>query len=174
MSRRAIRRRFRGALNGIVTTKTSAHRISVQWFVEVSEERRMTRIDDIAGLLDDLHIKYERRDQTIVAIWRTEKWDDLVLNFIFSSNEVWLTIVGWRKFPKLSGKDACNLYKRLLAESWSFNGLKFTLDPDGDIAIAVETADTEITAEELQRYIRQVLKGADELHDWVPAAAWKS
>ena len=134
----------------------------------------MTRINDIAALLDELQIKYEVRDQTIVAMWRTEKWDDLVLNFIFSSNEVWLTIVGWRKFPKLSGKDASNLYKKLLAESWNFNGAKLCLDPDGDIAIAVETADTEIAAEELQRYIRQVLKCADELHDWVPVAAWKS
>lgn len=134
----------------------------------------MSRIDDIARLLDDLKIKYEKRNQTIVAIWRTEKWDDLVLNFIFSSNEVWLTVVGWRKFPKLSDKDACNLYKKLLKESWNWNGAKVCLDPDGDIAIAVETADTEIAPEELQRYIRQILSCADELHAWVPASAWKS
>jgi hypothetical protein len=140
----------------------------------VLEERRMPRINDIAMLLDDLKIKYEMREQTIVAIWRTEKWEDLVLNFIFSANDVWLTIVGWRKFPKLPSKDACNLYKRLLAESWNWNGAKVCLDPDGDIAIAVETADTEIGAPELQRYIRQVLSCADELYGWVPASAWKA
>jgi hypothetical protein len=134
----------------------------------------MPRIDDITKLLDELQVKYELKEKTIVAVWRTEKWDDLVLNFIFSPNDVWLTIVGWRKFPKVSGKDACNLYKKLLTESWEFNGLKFTLDPDGDIAITVETADAEIASKELQRYIRQVLKGADELHGWVPASAWKS
>ena len=132
----------------------------------------MTRIDDIARMLDELRIKYEMRDQTIVAIWRTEKWEDFVLNFIFSSNEVWLTIVGWRKFPKVAGKDACDLYKKLLMESWNWNGAKVCLDPDGDIAVAVETADVEIGADELQRYIRQVLICADELHGWVPASAW--
>jgi hypothetical protein len=133
----------------------------------------MSRIDEITELLDELEIKYELKEKTIVALWRTEKWDNLVVNFIFSQDEVWLTIVGWRKFPKLSEEDACDFYKKLLQESWNYNGLKFTLDPDGDIAVAVETADIEISQDELSRYIRQVLNGADELHDWVPADAWE-
>ncbi len=134
----------------------------------------MARIDQIKELLDELEVKYDVKGETLVALWRTDKWESLVVNFIFSPNEIWLTIVGWRKFPKLSEKDACEFYKKLLQESWNYNGTKYTLDPDGDIAVAVETADVEISKEELQRYIRQVLNASDELHDWAPAETWEN
>ncbi|MFW9935879.1 MAG: YbjN domain-containing protein [Promethearchaeota archaeon] len=131
------------------------------------------RIEQIAGLLDELEVKYELKDETLVALWKTDKWENLVVNFIFSPNDVWLTIVGWRKFPQLSNKETTEFYKKLLQEAWQWNGIKFCLDPDGDIAVVVETADTEINAEELSRYIRQVLNAADELHDWVKQKAWE-
>jgi hypothetical protein len=131
------------------------------------------RIEEIAQLLDELEVRYELKDETLVALWKTDKWENLVINFIFSPNQIWLTIVGWRKFPKLSEKETTTFYKKLLQEAWSWNGIKFCLDPDGDIAVVVETADTEIDAEELSRYIRQVLNAADELHDWVKKKAWE-
>ncbi|MFW9831579.1 MAG: YbjN domain-containing protein [Candidatus Thorarchaeota archaeon] len=131
------------------------------------------RIEEITQLLDELEVKYELKDETIVALWKTEKWENLVVNFIFSPNDIWLTIVGWQKFPQLSKGDAAKFYKTLLQESWSYNGVKYCVDPDGDLAVVVETADTEISAEELSRYIRQVLNAADEMHDWVPSKAWK-
>lgn len=130
------------------------------------------RIEEITKILDELEVKYELKDETIVALWKTEKWENLVVNFIFSPNEIWLTIVGWQKFPNLSEKDKTEFYKKLLQESWNYNGVKYCLDPDGDVAVAVETADVEITREELSRYVRQVLNAADELHDWVPAKSW--
>lgn len=131
------------------------------------------RIDEISKLLDELDVKYEIKEETIVALWHTDKWENLVINFIFSPNDVWLTIVGWRKFPSLSKKDTAQFCKRLLQESWNWNGIKYTLDPDGDIAVTVETADVEISKEELSRYIRQVLNASDELYDWVPPKAWQ-
>jgi hypothetical protein len=141
--------------------------------VALSEVIKMgKRIDEICKLLDELEVNYKLEDETIVARWKTEKWNNLIVNFIFSPNEIWLTIVGWRKFPKLGKKGKTELYKKLLQESWNFNGVKYTLDPDGDIAVAVETADIEITREELARYIKQVLNAADELYDWAPAEVW--
>ena len=131
------------------------------------------RIEEITQLLDELEVKYELKDETVVALWKTDKWENLVVNFIFSPNEIWLTIVGWRKFPKLSNTDATNFYKKLLQESWNYNGTKFCLDPDGDLAVVVETADMDLTRDELSRYIRQVLNAADEMHDFVSSEAWK-
>jgi len=131
------------------------------------------RIEEITQLLDELEVRFELKEETIVALWKTEKWENLVVNFIFSPNEIWLTIVGWRKFPELSETDAAEFYKKLLAESWNYNGVKYCLDPDGDLAVVVETADMEISKEELSRYIRQVLNAADEMHDWVPAENWE-
>jgi hypothetical protein len=130
------------------------------------------RIEEITQLLDELEVKYELKDETVVALWKTDKWENLVVNFIWSPNEVWLTIVGWQKFPQLSDADATEFYKKLLQESWNFNGTKFCLDPDGDLAVVVETADVDLTRDELSRYIRQVLNAADEMHDWVPTKAW--
>ncbi len=131
------------------------------------------RIEEITQLLDELEVKYELKDETVVALWKTDKWENLVVNFIFSPNEIWLTIVGWRKFPQLSDTDATNFYKKLLQESWNYNGTKFCLDPDGDLAVVVETADMDLTRDELSRYIRQVLNAADEMHDFVSSEAWK-
>ena len=131
------------------------------------------RIKEITQLLDELEVKYELKDETVVALWKTDKWENLVVNFIFSPNEIWLTIVGWRKFPQLSDTDATNFYKKLLQESWNYNGTKFCLDPDGDLAVVVETADMDLTRDELSRYIRQVLNAADEMHDFVSSEAWK-
>ncbi|MFX1539148.1 MAG: YbjN domain-containing protein, partial [Promethearchaeota archaeon] len=125
------------------------------------------RIEEITQLLDELEVKYELKDETVVALWKTDKWENLVVNFIFSPNEIWLTIVGWRKFPQLSDTDATEFYKKLLQESWNYNGVKYSLDPDGDLAVVVETADMDLTRDELSRYIRQVLNAADEMHDWV-------
>ncbi len=130
------------------------------------------RIEEITQLLDELEVKYELKDETIVALWNTDKWKDLVVNFLFSPNDIWLTVVGWRKFPNLSKANSAKFVKKLLQESWNYNGTKFCLDPDGDLAVVVETADTDLTIEELSRYIRQVLNAADEMHDWVPAEAW--
>jgi hypothetical protein len=131
------------------------------------------RIEEIIKLLDELEVRYELKDETVVALWKTDKWENLVINFIMSPNDVWLTIVGWQKFPKLSAKDTTAFYMKLLQEAWSWNGIKFCLDPDGDLAVVVETADTDLTAEEFSRYIRQVLNAADEMHGWVPKKAWK-
>ena len=131
------------------------------------------RIEEITQLLDELEVKYELKDETVVALWKTDKWENLVVNFIFSPNEIWLTIVGWRKFPQLSDTDATNFYKKLLQESWNYNGTKFCLDPDGDLAVVVETADMDLTRDELSRFIRQVLNAADEMHDFVSSEAWK-
>jgi hypothetical protein len=142
--------------------------------LETSEATQMgKRINEITELLDELEVRYELKDETIVALWKTDKWENLVINFIFSPNDIWLTIVGWQKFPNLSKNDSTEFYQRLLQEAWNFNGTKFCLDPDGDLAVVVETADTEISAEELSRYIRQVLNAADEMFDWVPKKAWK-
>lgn len=131
------------------------------------------RIEEITQLLNELEVKYELKDETIVALWKTDKWENLVVNFIFSPNEIWLTIVGWQKFPQLSEKDTAEFYKKLLQESWNYNGVKYCLDPDGDLAVVVETADMEIEKEELSRYIRQVLNAADEMHNWVSKKAWR-
>jgi len=51
----------------------------------------------------------------------------------------------------------------LLEESYNYNGAKYGIDKDGDITITVETADTELTAKELQRYVRVLLQAA-----WLP------
>lgn len=41
------------------------------------------------------------------------------------------------------------------------------IDDDKDVAIAIETADTDLTTEEIQRYIKQVLRASNEIADWL-------
>jgi hypothetical protein len=138
-------------------------------------------IKEISKLLGKLDIKYaEKSDKLIKSSWRTDKWEQMLINFVLSKNAKWLTVVGYPLDPKCGG-EPLNLYKRegmteeqrhklhekLLYESWLYNGVKYTIDDQKDIAIAIETADTDLNPEELKRYINQVLRAADEIMDWL-------
>ena len=128
----------------------------------------MSRIESVAKLLDQLGIKYRIKEKTILSMWRTDKWSDFPITFTFTPNEVWLMLIGWRKMPDMSPEERCKLFRKMLEESYNYNGAKYGIDKDGDITITVETADTDLTANELQRYVRVLLQAADELWDWLP------
>ncbi len=138
-------------------------------------------IGEISNLLDQLEIKYTQKDDRLIkSNWRTDKWEQMLINFVISKNAKWLTVVGYPMDPKCGG-EPLNLYKRegmtddkrhqlhekLLYESWLYNGVKYTIDDSKDVAIAMETADTDLNADELKRYINQVLRAADEITDWL-------
>ncbi len=138
-------------------------------------------IEEVQKLLDQLEIKYTpKTDRLIQSRWRTDKWEKMLINFVLSEKMNWLTVVGYPIDP-LCGDSPLNLtkregvteakrnelYEKLLYESWLYNGVKYTLDDERDVAIAIETADTDLTTDELQRYINQVLRAADELMDWL-------
>jgi hypothetical protein len=138
-------------------------------------------VEEVQGLLDQLEIKYTPKDERLVqSRWRTDKWEKMLINFVLSEKKNWLTVVGYPIDPKcgdaplnLSKREGVSdakrfeLYEKLLYESWLYNGVKYTLDGERDVAIAIETADTDLTPDELKRYINQVLRAADELMDWL-------
>lgn len=138
-------------------------------------------VAEIEKLLKALDIKYTiKSDRLVKSGWRTDRWEDLLINFVISKNAKWLTIVGYPMDPKCGGKPLnpfkregmteekrCQFFQKLLYESWLYNGCKYTIDDDKDIAIAIETADTDLTTEEIQRYIKQVLRASNEIADWL-------
>jgi len=128
----------------------------------------LSRLDEISALLDELGIKYEWvNDEKLLMIWETGKIRDLKVQILAPEGSVWMYVVAPFKMPEMSVEEKNELYFKLLRENWDRNGVKFSIDEDGDIMVSAEVADFDLEADELQRHINIVLSASDWLWDQI-------
>jgi len=128
----------------------------------------MSRLDQIMELLDELDVKYKRvNDEMLSMIWETEKISDLKVQIIAPEDSVWMYIVAPFRMPNMSPEQKNKLYFKMLRENWERNGVKFSIDKDGDIVVSAEVADVDLEPDELRRHISIVLSGADWLWEQI-------
>ena len=127
-------------------------------------------IDHVAGLLDEVDIKYSREGDVLMMRWKTDHFEDLKIKLVTNRDETWLYIVA--PFTSYNDIDASQREKfsyDMLKESWKANGVKFAVDDDDDIIVIAETNDTDITAEEIRVLVGHVVHACDTLWEIYPS-----
>ncbi len=124
----------------------------------------MGLISHVASLLDQAGLKYQEVEGSLILLWKTDHFDELIVRIVPSSSEDWLYI--YAPFPsikELSKEDQVELAFSMLRESWKMNGVKLALDPDDDIVVLSETNDRDLTAEEINMLVGNVVRACDRL-----------
>lgn len=120
-------------------------------------------IDKVASLLDRAGLKYVRQKDAIVMHWETDYFSDLTVVVLTSPDEKWLFIVAWlAHVSEIPEESRLSLFHTLLKENFRQNGIKYGVDDDDTLFVSVETADTDLTTEEIKRYILLLVNACDK------------
>lgn len=120
-------------------------------------------LDKVAGLLDKAGFKYVKQKDAIVMHWETDYFSDLAVVILTPPDESWLFIVAWLKEVSNIPEEARpRLFYNLLKENFRQNGIKYGVDNDDTLFVSVETADTDLTSEEVKRYVLLLVNACDK------------
>lgn len=124
----------------------------------------MSNIDDIAALLEQVDIKFERDENVLMMRWKTDHFDDLKIKIAANKDESWTYIIApFTNFYEVEETNRMKLAYEMLKESWKANGVKFAIDDDDDIIVIAETNDTDLTADEIKTLVSHVVHACDTL-----------
>ena len=126
-------------------------------------------IDHVAGLLDQVDIKYSREGETLLMRWKTDHFEDLKVRIIANADESWLYIVApFTSINQIDDSKKQKFFYDMLRQSWNANGVKFAVDDDDDIVIIAETNDTDLTGDEIRTLVGHVVHACDVLWEIYP------
>jgi hypothetical protein len=124
----------------------------------------LSNIDDIAALLEQVDIKFERDENVLMMRWKTDHFDDLKIKIAANKDESWTYIIApFTNFYEVEETKRMKLAYEMLKESWKANGVKFAIDDDDDIIVIAETNDTDLTADEIKTLVSHVVHACDTL-----------
>ncbi|MBS7287809.1 MAG: YbjN domain-containing protein [Candidatus Freyarchaeota archaeon] len=120
-------------------------------------------LDKVASLLDEAGLKYVKQKDAIVMHWETEYFSDLTVVILTPPDESWLFIVAWlTEVSNIPEEARSQLFYNLLKENFRQNGIKYGVDNDDTLFVSVETADTDMTSEEVKRYVLLLVNACDK------------
>ncbi|MFW9887769.1 MAG: hypothetical protein ACFFAZ_13235 [Promethearchaeota archaeon] len=129
----------------------------------------MSKLDEIAALLDEIDIVYTREEAGLLMVWDTAQFDDLKVLILTSPDESWLFITAlFTKFSSIPQEEQHKLMYDMLVSSWKVNGVKFVITSDDYISVTAETNDTDLTGEELRTLIDNTVGACDVLATFTP------
>ncbi len=122
----------------------------------------MPLLDKIAGLLDESGLKYVKKKDAILMHWETDYFSDLKVGILTSPDEKWVFIMAWfMDLSEIPEGDRLELFYNLLRENFRQNGVKYGVDDDDTLFVSIETADTNLTADEIQNYVLSLVNACD-------------
>ena len=126
-------------------------------------------IDQVASLLESLHIKFTREENVLMMRWSTEHIKNLKVKIATNEDESWVYIVyPFTNYNNVDESKRAKLAYDMLRASWEANGVKFAIDDDDDIILLAETNDTDLTAEEMKTLIGHLVHACDTLWEIYP------
>ncbi len=124
----------------------------------------MSAIDDIQKILDELGLHYTRSEDALDLRWKTECYEDLRLRIVTNEDASWLYIIArFTSFLDVQESMRLDFALEMLKASWLYNGIKFAISSENDVVVVSQTNDTELTSEELNTLVNNVVHGADVL-----------
>nr|MDO8063139.1 YbjN domain-containing protein [Candidatus Freyrarchaeum guaymaensis] len=122
----------------------------------------MPLLEDVARLLDEAGLEYVKEDGFILMEWETRRFSDLKVGIATSPDEDWLFIIAWLlDLSEVSREEWPSLFYSLLRENYAQNGVKYGIDDEDVVFASIETADTDLTVEEIRNYIFSLLEACD-------------
>jgi len=120
-------------------------------------------LDKVASLLDEAGFKYVKQKDAIVMRWETDYFSELTVVVLTSPDESWLFIVAWlTNVSDIPEESRLPLFYALLKENFRQNGIKYGVDNDDVVFVSVETADTDLTSEEIKHYVLLLVNACDK------------
>ncbi|MFW9799492.1 MAG: hypothetical protein ACFFD9_03600 [Candidatus Thorarchaeota archaeon] len=129
----------------------------------------MSKLDEIAGLLDEIGIIYSKESSGLLMVWDTAQFDELKVLILTSPDESWLFITAlFTDFDNIPQDQQHKLMYDMLVSSWKVNGVKFVITSENYIAVTAETNDTDLTGEELRTLIDNTVGACDVMASFAP------
>jgi hypothetical protein len=135
----------------------------------------MSAIDGIEMLLRELDLHYIRSENALDLRWKTDHFEDLRIRIVTNENASWLYIIArFTSFLDVQEEFRLAFATEMLKASWLYNGIKFALSSEDDVVVLSQTNDTDLTSEELNTLISNVVNGADVLWEIANSLSSKS